>query len=70
MVWVKDAGRRLWRSDTGQIITDESITCAGVKIKFFPVYANQSERNAGNNYASGKSFANAKSLVIAAAITA
>lgn len=62
--WAKDAERKLWRSGDGQIITDESFGVGGLKTKFFPVYANQKERNAGNNYASGASLAEAKSKVV------
>ena len=61
LTWKKDSNRKIWRSNDGQIITDESFGVGGNRIKFFPVYANDAERGAGNNYTSGESLAEAKS---------
>lgn len=59
ITWKKD-GKRIWRADDGQIITDESFTAGGVRTNFFPVYASKADRDAGNNYASGENLAEAK----------
>ncbi len=61
ITWKKDKdSNKIWRSNDGQIITDESFGVGGVRTKFFPVYANDTERGAGNNYTSGESLAEAK----------
>lgn len=59
VTWKKD-GKRVWRADDGQIITDESFTTGGVRTNFFPVYASKADRGAGNNYTSGESLVEAK----------
>ena len=57
--WKKD-GKRLWRGSNGMVITDESMTVGGEKVKSFFVYANAEDRERGNNFASAKSYAEAK----------
>lgn len=59
--WKKD-GRKVWRSDDGMIITNESMTVGGNRIKNFFVYENAQERERGNNFATGESYAEAKRL--------
>lgn len=58
-LWKKD-GKKVWRGDNGMIITDESMTVGGNRIKSFFVYANANERDRGNNFASAESYAEAK----------
>lgn len=62
--WKKDPQRKIWHSDDGQIITDESFTMGGVRTKFFPVYASQEHRYKGDNYASGETLAEAKAKAV------
>ncbi|MGB2338174.1 MAG: hypothetical protein ACPH5V_12720, partial [Alcanivorax sp.] len=57
--WKKD-GRKVWRSDDGMIITNESMTVGGNRIKNFFVYENAQERGRGNNFASAETYAEAK----------
>ena len=62
--WKKD-GKRLWRSDDGQIIADLSFTNGGIRTKFFAVFANDAARDKGDNYASGETLAEAKGKAVA-----
>jgi hypothetical protein len=57
--WKKD-GRKVWKSDNGMIITDESMTVGGKRVKSFFVYQNAEERDQGNNFASAENYAEAK----------
>lgn len=60
LTWEKDATRKIWRSNDGKIITDESSIVGGKKTAFFAVYQDQEEREHGNNYATGESLVDAK----------
>ncbi|MCC4269220.1 LPD5 domain-containing protein [Marinobacter nauticus] len=61
--WKKD-GKRLWRSDDGQIIADLSFTNGGIRTKLFAVFANDAARDKGDNYASGETLDEAKGKVM------
>jgi hypothetical protein len=62
--WKKD-GKRLWRSDDGQIIADLSFTNGGIRTKLFAVFANDAARDKGDNYASGETLTEAKGKAVA-----
>lgn len=69
--WVPDpSGRQIWRSNDGQIITNESTTIDGQSITSYPVYASQKDRDQGDHYAAGKSFSEAKALAAKSTQTA
>lgn len=63
MKWIKQ-GNRLWISETGMIITDESFICGGRKMKFYFLYKNQEQRYLGNNMASAKSLKEIKAKAV------
>lgn len=56
--------KRVWIRGDGQILTNESFVCGGIKTKFFLVYANHHCRDKGINYTSGDSFHIAKSKAL------
>lgn len=63
MKWAK-SGNKMWVSDNGMIITNESFTCGGRAVKFFALYKNQAEREKGNNCASADSFKGIKAKAL------
>lgn len=56
----KKIDKNIWQHENGMIITNESMTFCGKKIKFFPIYLNQEQRYEGNNFASAESVKEAK----------
>ena len=62
--WFKKPNqKRVWFCEDGKIITDESYTMhGGIRLKFYFVYANATDRDRGINYATGQSFKQAKEL--------
>lgn len=62
-IW-KLTSKKVWTAEDGQIITDESFTSGGVRVKNFFVYANHFNRDKGSNYASGNSLSEAKKKVL------
>lgn len=61
-VWERRSPKS-WKSDDGQIIADHSMTVGGKKQKMVMVFSDQKAFDAGNNYATAETLAEAKNLV-------
>jgi hypothetical protein len=55
---------RLWRGDNGMIITDESFSVGGVRIKFFAAFRNNGTRHQGDNFCSGDTLTEVKQKAV------
>lgn len=64
-IWNKLANRSgVWVADNGMIITNESFSVGGIKIKCYFLYRNQDDRYKGINLATGESVKEAKNLAL------
>lgn len=57
--WTRD-GKRIWYGSNGMILTNQSFTISGVRIKCFFVYQDQAARYRGEHIICADSVAEAK----------